>query len=220
MKSTNHFHERGGVSGSLIAIITLIVLTVAASSLAVWAYANYTEQKTDVDGKIALAVAKAQKTQGDEDEKKFAEREKEPNNIFAGPDDYGRLTFSYPKTWSVYVASDTTNGGTYQAYLNPGVVPPVGSDTQQFAVRVTIEQNTPDEVLSQYQDLVQNGDLKSSATSSHGHNGTRLDGKFSDDIRGAAVIYKIRDKTVTVQTDANTFLPDFNKLVKTIDFNS
>lgn len=220
MKHTNHLHERGGISGSLIAIIALSLAVAAAGAFAILAYMNYNEQKTDVDGKISLAVATAQKTQGDDDEKKFAEREKDPNNIFAGPDDYGRLTFSYPKTWSVYVASDTTNGGTYQAYLNPGVVPPVGSDSQQFAIRVTIEENTPDEVLSQYQDLVQSGDLKSSATSSHGHNGTRLDGKFTDDIRGAAVIYKIRDKTVTVRTDADTFLPDFNKLVKTIDFNS
>ena len=72
-----------------------------------------------------LAVAEAKKEQATLDEDKFAQREKEPNRQFVGPDDYGRLTFDYPKTWSVYVARDTSRGGTYEAYLNPITVPPV-----------------------------------------------------------------------------------------------
>ena len=57
-------------------------------------------------------------------------------------------------------------------------------------------------------------------TPANGQSGTRLDGKFSDDIRGAAVIYKIRDKTAVIQTDADTFKADFDALIKTITFNS
>jgi len=52
-----------------------------------------------------------------------------------------------------------------------------------------------------------------------GNNGTRLDGAFTKDIRGYAVIFKIRDKTLTIRTDANTFKSDFNKLINTIKFN-
>ena len=48
---------------------------------------------------------------------------------------------------------------------------------------------------------------------------SRFDGSFSDDIRGSAVIYKIRDKTVTLRTDAETFRPAFDELIKTITFN-
>ena len=52
-----------------------------------------------------------------------------------------------------------------------------------------------------------------------GNTGTRLDGNFSKNIRGAAVIYKVRDKTATVRTDANeTFKADFNKIIQTINF--
>ena len=155
----------------------------------------------------------------DSDEAKFIARDKEPNREFVGPDDYGRLTFNYPKTWSVYVSQDVTQGGgTYQAYLNPVSVPVV-SASQQFALRVTIEQKDYDTVISSYASLVKKGDLHSSVVSVNGSNGTRLDGNFSKDIRGSAVIYKIRDKTLTIRTDADTFKPDFEALIATIKFN-
>jgi hypothetical protein len=219
MNTFRHNHERGGVSGSLIAIIGLSILVLGAGSLAIWALLNYSEQKTNVEGKIDLAVAEAKKVQGDADEVKFAEREKEPNRQFVGPDDYGRLTFTYPKTWSVYVARDVAKGGDYEAYLNPVTVPPV-SPTQQYSLRVLIEEKDYDQVVKSYENLVKKGDLRSSATSANGNNGTRLDGSFTKDIRGSAVIYKIRDKTLTIRTDADTFKPDFENIIKTINFNS
>jgi hypothetical protein len=220
MSTYRNKYEQGGISGSLIAIIGLIILVLAAGSMAIWAYLNYNEQKTDVDGKINLAVAEAKKTQGDVDEAKFAQREKEPNRQFVGPDDYGRLTFDYPKTWSVYEASDVSkDGGTYTAYLNPITVPPVTS-TQQYSLRVSIEEKDYDQVVKSYEGLVKKGDLRTTATSANGNDGTRLDGSFSKDIRGSAVIYKIRDKTLTLRTDADTFKPDFENIIKSINFNS
>lgn len=211
-------NEAGGVSGSLVAIIALIIMVLAAGSTAIWAYLNYQEAQSDVDAKVALAVAKGKKDQSDADEEKFAEREKEPNRQFVGPDDFGRLTFDYSKTWSVFVDKDGSQGSKYEAYLNPIVVPPVSTD-QQYALRVVIEQKDYDQVVKSYEAKVKKGDLRTSATSASGHNGTRFDGSFSEDIRGSAVIYRIRDKTVTIRTDADTFKPDFEKLIKTIDFN-
>jgi hypothetical protein len=219
MTTYKHKNEFGGVSGSLIAIIGLTILVLGAGSAAIWAYVNYNEQKTNVDGKVDLAVAEAKKAQGDIDEAKFAEREKEPNRQFVGPDDYGRLTFTYPKTWSVYIARDVTKGsGTYEGYLNPVTVPSV-SPTQQYALRVLIEEKDYGQVVQSYDALVKKGDLKSSTTSANGQNGTRIDGNFTKDIRGSAVIYKIRDKTMTLRTDADTFKPDFENIIKTIKFN-
>lgn len=213
---------RGAIEGKLVVLIGLVLLVIAMSGVAAWAYMNYQDQKTNVDSKIALAVAAAKKEQADIDEAKFFEREKEPNREFVGPDDYGRLSFRYPKTWSVYIASDkTTGGGTYSAVLNPVLVPPVNGSggQQQYAVRVTIEQVPYDKKIATFKALIQKGDLKSQPVSVNGNDGTRIDGSFSKNIRGAAVIFKIRDKTATIQTDADTFKPDFDKLIKTIDFN-
>lgn len=219
MNTFSRAREHGRVSGSLIAIIALIVVCLAFGSAAIWSYLNYNEQKTNVDGKIDLAVAEGKKEQADQDEAKFAEREKEPLRDFVGPDDYGRVTFKYPKTWSAYVAKDVAKGGTYEAYLNPGVVPPV-STTQQVALRVTILESDYDRELARYDGLVKKGDLKSSAVAINGQNGTRLDGNFTKAIRGSMVLFKLRDKTLTLRTDANTFKPDFDKLIKTLEFNT
>lgn len=202
----------------MIATIGLILALVIAISLSAWFYVQFDEKRTDVDGQISEAVAVAKKEQADEDEAKFLEREKEPMRQFVGPDDYGRVSFDYPKTWSASVYKDASNGGSFEAYLHPIVVPPVSS-TQQFAIRVLIEEKDYDKVVSGYDALVKKGDLKTSSVKADGVSGTRLDGSFTKDIRGYAVIFKIRDKTLTIRTDANTFKNDFNALIKTIKFN-
>jgi hypothetical protein len=219
MNTTYRHNERGAVSGWMITAIVLGVFTTAFAATTIWAFLSYNEQKTDVDGKIALAEAEAKKKQADEDEAKFAEREKEPRREFVGPEDYGRLTFSYPKTWSVYVNKDASAGGAYEAYLNPTTVPSVTTG-RQFALRVTISELEYDKIIATYESLIKKGDLKSSATSANGQNGTRLDGSFSKDIRGAAVFFKVRDKTLIVQTDADTFKPEFENIIKTVKFNT
>ena len=212
---------RGAINSQLVAIIGLLILVVGLSGFAAWMYVQYSEQKTNVDGKISVAESAAKKEQADADEVKFNEREKEPNREFAGPDDYGRVSFKYPKTWSVYVASDaTTNNAKYAAFLNPIVVPPVSSTAARFALRVTIENVPYDKSLEEYQAAIKKGDLKSNPITVNNHDGTRFDGSFSKDLRGSAVLFKVRDKTVTIQTDADTFLPDFENIIKTIDFNS
>lgn len=210
--------EIGSEKALMIITICLIVLLVGASVLSVWLYINYSDQKNNVDTKVSAAVATAKNEQATSDEEKFAQREKEPLRQFVGPDDYGRVSFSYPKTWSAYVNKDVSSGGTYEAYLNPITVPPI-SATQQFALRVTIEEKDYDKVIATYDPLVKKGSLKTSSVAADGNNGTRLDGSFSKDIRGSAVIFKIRDKTLTVRTDAETFTADFNALISTIKIN-
>lgn len=212
--------QLGAVSGQMIAIFGLGALLLIVGSVAIWAVVSYNEQKTDVDGRVAVAVAEAKNEQATEDEVKYLEREKEPNLKFVGPDDYGRLSFNYPKNWSAYVDRDGTNGGDYIAYFNPSAVPPVAnSESQQFALRVKIEQRDYEQVVASYDGLVKKGDLKQSSSSSQGNQGTRLEGSFSKNIRGVAVIYKSRDKTITVRTDAYTFKADFDKIAQTIEFN-
>lgn len=217
MKLRNY--QNGSVSGATIGMVMLGIAVLILVGLSIFLYFQYSEQKSNVDSKIDKAVAVAKKDQSDEDEKKFAEREKEPNRQFVGPDDYGRLTFSYPKTWSTYVATPTTGGGdAFRAYLHPVFVPMVDSK-ERFALRVVIDGTQFDRTVAQYESLVKKGDLKSSQFSANGQSGTRLDGNFTKDLRGSVVIFKIRDKTVSIFTDADTFKPDFENIVKSVKFN-
>jgi len=211
--------ESGVVSGMLVAVIALGVLVLGLGSFSIWAFVAYNDASSDLQGKIDVAVAKAREDKGNEDETKFSEREKQPYGVYKAPDDYCSLTFQYPKTWSGYESEQIQNGGDFKTYFSPKIVPPI-SNSQQFALRVLIEQRNYDDVMQQYQNLVQKGDLKQSIASSQGNEGARLTGDFSKDIRGDAVIYKCRDKTITIRTDAAIFKSDFESVIRTIDFNS
>lgn len=216
MKSS---YQSGAIHPSTVVIVVMTMLFIGASAFGVWSYMQFDEKRTDVDGQISTAVLDAKNEQAKEDEKKIQAAKEEPYSQFVGPEDYGRVTFEYPRNWSVYESTDVSSGrGTYKAYLNPVLVPPIGS-TDRFALRVTIEDKQYDSVISSYQRKVESGDLKSQSFSVDGQTGTRIDGDLSSDVRGAAVLFKIRDKTLTIQTDAGVFKPYFDKIIKTIQFN-
>ena len=219
MIGTKHTRERGEISGLQVTVIGLAILVLGLGSFGIWAFVSYQDAQQNVDSKIEVAVANGKKEQADEDETKFSEREKEPNKVFKGPEDYCGLTFEYPKTWSAYEANDIKNGGDYEAYLHPDIVKPVSVD-EQYALRVLIEQKDYPDVIKQYEGLVSKGTLKPGTANSEGNEGQRLDGNFSKNIRGAAVIYKCRAYTITLRTDADTFKPDFEKIVRTISYNA
>lgn len=217
---TRRNYETGAINASIFAIVALSLLVLVFGSFGIWAYLNYTEQKTNVDGKIEEAKADAVLANTKKLEAEFEKREQEPLRQFTGPSDYGRLTFEYPKTWSAYQASDVSNGGgvTYEAFLNPILIPPV-SKTAKFALRIVIEQKTYDKSIESYESLIKKGDLKSSAYSVNGVTGTKLVGNFSKDIYGTAILIKMRDRTLTLRTDGEVFNAEFEALLKTVAFN-
>jgi hypothetical protein len=209
---------RGAVAASTVVISVVSVFAIAFAGLSIWAFINYMDQKKNVDAKVSTAVATAEKELGDKLEADFIERDKEPLRSFTGPSDYGTLGFKYPKTWSMYVSNDGSKGKGYEAFLNPGAVPSLDSPESRYALRVAIINERYEDVIDDYSNLVEKGDLKTSAVKANGEDGTRLDGNFSKDLRGAAVVFKIRDKSAIIQTDADTFKKDFEALVKTITF--
>ena len=216
--------QKGGIS-SLIKTIVIIILSLVAMTfigLFIWKQLEYVEVQEDVDGKITAAVDKARYEQKEEDLAQFAEDEKYPLRDFAGPVDYGQLSFKYPKTWSVYVAKGATNGGDYEAYFNPLVVEEVSKDTVN-ALRLTIQNKTFEDVAAEYQRAMEKKDsgLSVESVEVNGITMNRYTGKIpGTELNGVIVIFKIRDETAVLQTDAEAFINDFNALLDTIKFNA
>lgn len=210
--------ESGLVNPWLIVSIITIITTVALGAGFGWAMVNYLDRRDNVDTIVAEAEAVARKDQADKDAAEFEIIENAADRKFAGPEDYGQLEFMYPKTWSVYVANDASTGRAFEAYLNPVTVPQVSNATQ-YALRVKIETDSYDDVISSYQTQVRRGDLTSSVIKVNGGDGTRLDGLLTKDIRGSIVIFRIRDKVVTLRTDADTFRGYFDAIVASTTFN-
>ena len=212
-----HNLEAGVVNPLLIASILLGVLAAAFAAGFIWAYGNYQKYENNTNEIVSEAVNKAKEEQKAEDERQFVEREKQPYLQLVGPEDLGRVTISYPKTWSVYIAKSNSSG--YEAYLNPVTIPTV-SGSQPYAARVTVSEQRYETVIASYNGLVKKGDLRSAPVTVNNFNGIRLDGKFSATRSGSMVIFKVRDKTLTVATDIVSFRSDFdNIIVKSLDFN-
>lgn len=214
----NYTKESGMVHPLLISTIVLSVFVVGLGGFGIWAFLNYQDQKNNVDAKVAVAVAAAKEEQLKTDQASFAEQEKLPTRQIVGPSDLGQVTLSYPKTWSVYVDKDGT-GNTYEAYFYPLVVPPLSSNTP-YALRISVLNASYENTLASYNDRLKSGALKASPVTIAGVDGMRLDGAFSDKIRGSMVLFKIRDKTLEVYTQSTTFQTDFdNTVLPSLVFN-
>ncbi len=207
----NSNDQRGSVNPLLLTSILLGVMVAGLLGFGAWSYVNYVDQKDNVDAKISDAVSVAKKEQNDANEKDFIEREKQPTRQLVGPSDLGKMTFSYPKTWSVYVDKDGTSG-PYVAYLNPGSVNSVSQKVIN-AVVVSVEDKKYEDSLSFFETAITKGELKASPVKVGDQQGTRLDGTFSKEIQGTEVLFKLRDKTLKVAVQSNDFVGDFNNII-------
>ena len=208
----------GGIIKTIL-LIFFVLTSLVAGYFIYYFYNEYTIARTDVDAQIAEAVAKAEKDKISELEAEFAEREKNPYSTFSGPEDYGELTFSYPKTWSVYINKDASKGGDFEAYLNPGTVSPV-SNTTINSLRVTISTKSIDSFDKTYQGYVSKAIMTAEVKTIGGETATVYKGTLPSKLVGAVAIFKLRDKTVLLQTDAEIFFDDFNRILETVKYNS
>jgi hypothetical protein len=221
--------ERG--EGKLFLILTVVfgVLMLGLGIGFTWAFMQMNDYKADVEGKISAAVKTAETEQKETLTKQFDEDYKKPHDVFTGPANYGSVSFEYPKTWSVYVDNDGSNGEGYMAYFNPKLVPKVSEETP-YAVRVVILNAPIEEMVEVYRDAI-NGGAKLTATpvrladasddtaSTYGK-GTRIDGQFRETINGSAVLFDIRGRTLEIFTDHQSFVNDFNNIIlKTLKYN-
>lgn len=206
-----------------IVIVALSLVAVTFIGLFIWMFVQYNDVQENVDKTVSDAVAKAKDEQAQKDEGEFLEREKYPYKTFSGPVDYGQLTFEYPKTWSLYIAADASNGGDFNAYFNPNQVNTVSKDTIN-ALRVTIKDESFEDVTARYQRYLDKKDsnLKVESVVIPGDiPANRYEGTIPDtELEGFIVIFKIRDKTVILQTDSVLFKDDFDKLINTVTFSA
>ncbi|MDO4986763.1 MAG: hypothetical protein Q4E46_00390 [Candidatus Saccharibacteria bacterium] len=208
-------------SGILIALTVLFGLaSVIFLVLFAWMTAQYSDASTNLESKIKDATIKAVDENTVELQSQFAEKEKSPFKKFAGPSDYGELTFNYPKTWSVYEYASASNGGDFGAVFNPDKITSNGGDTIN-ALRVKIDNTNYENAIRSYEGRVQNGQLQLQIVQINGANANLYIGELDNKFQGAILIIKIRDKTVTFQTDAySVFQNDFFNVLSSINYNA
>ena len=203
-----------------VGLIVVSLLAVLFIGLFIWMWVKWNDASTNVKGKVDVAVAEAKNELQTKLESEFEEKEKYPYKVFTGPTDLGELSFEYPKTWSLYVQSSANRGGDYAAYLNPGQVNVVQDDTV-MALRVSIKGTLFDQAISDFAEKVRSGDMTLSTTVVNGNNVNVYTGKLDNEYQGIICVFKLRDKTVMLQTDSpSVFSDDFYRILKTVKFNS
>lgn len=203
-----------------VGLIVVSLLAVLFIGLFIWMWVKWNDASTNVKGKVDVAVAEAKNELQTKLESEFEEKEKYPYKVFTGPTDLGELSFEYPKTWSLYVQSSANRGGDYAAYLNPGQVNVVQDDTV-MALRVSIKGTLFDQAISDFAEKVRSGGMTLSTTVVNGNNVNVYTGKMDNEYQGIICVFKLRDKTVMLQTDSTSvFSDDFYRILKTVKFNS
>lgn len=198
----------------LVPVILLGVLFVAAASFGVWAFLGRQDYKQNSDAKVAKAVVINTKDTQAKDAKAYAEAAKQPLKFYNGPEPYGSLKISYPKTWSGYVITDGSS--PLDAYFQPDVVPNVTGKDSTFALRVQIVDQTYASTVNQFSAFIKQGKATAAPyklPKVPSVIGERVEGQIASNKQGSLVVLPIRDKTLKIWTESNSFRDDFDKNV-------
>lgn len=201
----------------------LLALAVIAIGVLLWLYitlnAKYLSVSSNVQAQIDVEVAQAISKNTTKMEEEFADRERYPYRTFAGPADFGSLTFKYPKTWSVYIDKDGSAAGSeFAAFLNPVEVYSINNNTSINALRVNIRTASFESAVQNYDNQVTSGKLTLNIRNIGSASANVYAGEFSEGLRGVVAIFRIRDKVVTLQTDAELFSGEFNNILDSVTF--
>lgn len=206
----------------IIPLIVTVLLLLGALGFGFWSFSRMQDYKNNSDKKSAAAVAKAEETLNKKKDAEFAEESKKPNKAYAGPATMGSVSFSYAKTWSAFVTAEDKLSIPVEGYFHPNVVPGVQSDTS-FALRLQVLNQAYDQVLKQFESSVKTSKAKISAYRApkvESVLGSRIEGAIAQNKQGYMVVLPLRDKTLKIWTEADTFRGDFdNTVLSTLTFS-
>lgn len=209
--------EAGLINALLIPLIIVVLLLAGAGAFGIWAYGGRQDYKNNVDKKIATAVAKARDETQAADQARFDQQEKSPYKTYVGLAEFGALTVIYPKTWAGFILErGGGNAVPIDAYFYPNFVPDIQNGNNAAALRMQILQQSYSTVLSQYSGL--ENSKKVTVTPYRlpklpGIAGVRIDGEIVSKKRGSLILVPLRNLTVRVWTESNSYVPDFDNII-------
>ncbi len=223
MKSTIKLRARrigndqsGEMNVLLVPVILMTLFFIAAAAFGYWAFTSRQDYKNNADQKIVAAVSAARKDESIKKDQAFAEAEKNPLTLYQGPGTAGSVETLYPKTWSTYVHSMSSQ--PLDTYFAPRAVPSVQSPDSVFALRIQVLPQEYTSTIKQYE-----GPIKAKTVTANPFAfpkvpdviGIRVDGqiKSGKKTNGSMIIMPLRDKTLEIYTESPEFIRDFNDII-------
>ncbi|HSX46395.1 MAG TPA: hypothetical protein VLF87_00165 [Patescibacteria group bacterium] len=199
----------------IISLTLVIILFFVAASIAIWAFMSRQDYKDNSDKKAAAAASIAVQQEDSSKEKEFLEREKQPYKTYSGPETYGSLSITYPKTWSAYVVQTDRSSIPIDGYLHPNFVPGSQSGTA-FALRIQVTSQSYDTEMKQFEGKVKTGTLKVSPVvlkNVPNVTGSRVEGEINIGQKDVMVLLPLRDKTIKISTESQDYVKDFDGVI-------
>ncbi len=207
--------KRGLPWGWIVPIVVLTLLLLASLGLAFQLFNEKEDYKNNSDEKVAAAVEDAKEEVEKVKEAEFIEREKQPYKVYKGPARFGSLSITYPKSWSAMVEESGSGNKPVHGLFHPNFVPGERSKTA-YALRVEVLEQEYDTLLKLYDGDVRVGKVKISAFKAPkvpSVLGSRIDGEIARDQNGSVILLPIRDKTIKLSVESQSFMKDFNDII-------
>lgn len=199
----------------LIVTIVLGVFLLGSIIFALWSFTERNTYKNNTDKIVAEKVATAKQQTSDEKDKEFVEKEKNPLKEYKGPATYGSVSIMYPKTWSAYVNQSGDGGQPLNGYFHPNFVPAIDSGTA-FALRLEVVGRSYEQVVKEFDSKVKSGKVKVSpyqAPKVPTIAGSKVEGEINQGQKGIMVLFPLRDKTLKISTQTDSFQKDFTEII-------
>ncbi len=203
--------QRGVADPLLIPLVIAVVFLLGVAGFAAWSYTSYVDAQKVEQAEIDEAVEAAETKLTSELEAAFVEREKKPTRTYTSPQSSGSVKLVYPKTWSVYSQEDAQDG-TVETFMHPNYVRDIGSD-EPVALKMSVTSKDYPGEVEDYQSKAEKGEVRVKALTIAGTTGVRVDGNIVDDFDGSMVIFQVRDKTLKIWTENNSYIKDFNDII-------
>lgn len=209
-------HNQDGSALTIVIMAFLSVGLIAALTFGIWAFTGQQDYKNNVDAKVAVAVDAAKKTEAEKQVALAAEAAKSPTTTYQGPETYGSVSISYPKTWSAYVDSTGKGNAPLDGYFAPKVVPSINDAASVFALHIQVT-NQPYAYSVQQQTAAQAAGQVSISPYSFPKVpsvvGIKVTGKLSTGKTGTLIIMPLRDKSLMISTEGTLYNADFETYV-------
>jgi len=193
-----------------------IVLLLGALGFGGWAFASRQDYKNNVDQKIDAATQVAVQKADSAKDVEFAEKEKSPYRTYKGPEAFGSIAVTYPKTWSAYVDDTGSGSALVDGFFAPGSVPSISAQGSVFALRVQVLNQAYSQSLTNLSTLQQDGKITVAAYALPKVPkavGVKAVGTFDNGQNGEMVILPLRNQTLKIWTQGSTFTGDFENAV-------
>lgn len=202
---------------TIFLIVFLVLMLLGATGFAIWAFAERQDYKDNSDKKSAEASAIAVENESKKKDAEFLEKEKQPYEIYSGPDAYGSIKVTYPKTWSVYAVEAGQGATPLDAYFHPKVVPDTKGGTA-FALRVQVLNSSYEQEMKKLDSAVKGGKVKVvpyALPKIPNVKGSKVTGEVNVGQNDTMIVLPLRDKTIKISTESPEFLKDFDSIIMT-----